>query len=116
MGPSGHPCGMVCIGWPDGSVVIIRDGTAVPSEEMVETWRQPTRETSVPIGSPCDLLVKRVCGADYGCGTSEPCRLANELFDMATEDLTRGAAPRARALGEGQCREAMANAFFKPCD
>jgi len=100
----------------DGSVVIIRDGTAVPNAGMFETWRQPTQETSVPVGSPCDVLVKQACGEDYGCGASEPCRLANELFDMATEDLTRGAAPRARVSGEDQCREAMGNAFFKPCE
>jgi hypothetical protein len=27
----------------DGSVVIVRDGTVVPNETMIQTWRQPAR-------------------------------------------------------------------------
>lgn len=101
----------------DGSVVIVRDGTVVPSEGMLETWEQPGRRTdALPETSPCYALVERVCGADLRCATSEPCRLANELLDMAKEESLRGPGFQARVSSADQCLEAMDNAFFTPCE
>ncbi len=85
----------------DGSVVIIRDGTAVPNEEMVETWRQPTRETSVPIGSPCDALVKQACGEDYGCGSLRALSSCQRALRHGDRGSDQGAGPAGAGVGRG---------------
>ncbi|MBK1719663.1 hypothetical protein CKO27_18800 [Thiocystis violacea] len=86
----------------DGSVLIIRDGIAVPNAGMLETWDQPTpQQVSPAVPEDCRALIRRVCGENERCGATEPCRLARELSDMAKE------AP---------CREALGNGFFVPCN
>lgn len=100
----------------DGSVVIVRDGTAVPSEGMLNAWEPRGATAVLPSASACYELVDRVCGKDFRCSTSEPCRLANELVDLAKDELTgRGARSASKESGEAQCREALSNAFFVPC-
>ncbi|MBK1723912.1 hypothetical protein CKO23_16965 [Thiocystis violacea] len=100
----------------DGSVVIVRDGTAVPNQDMIQTWGPRTPRAVLPDSSPCYELVDRVCGKDFRCSTSEPCRLANELVDLAKEALRGDSATRTQDTSADQCREAMGNAFFKPCE
>jgi hypothetical protein len=106
----------------DGSVVIVRDGVAVPNPEMLETWNEapPRRPRDLEQDTrPCLELVKRVCGEGAGgsaaCAGSEPCRLARELLEMSAESLPVEAEIQAESSVGTQCREAMTNAFFAPC-
>lgn len=178
----------------DGSMVIIRDGTAVPTRQMLETWdsgpapraAQATPECerlvqrvcgpedacgqseaclkarrllqdavstaadsapdAVPSGaaessemacakalsdpgfpvctqvargaaaSECARLVERVCGADGRCAKSPACDPARQLLGLESEERAAGGDPRALTATGDQCREAMANPFFKPCE
>ncbi|MTW21448.1 hypothetical protein [Allochromatium palmeri] len=103
----------------DGSIVIVRDGMAVPNSSMLETWgeappRQPPRAAERESGS-CLELVQRVCGEDAACAGSEPCRLARELLEMSGESLPLEVEAQAESSVGSQCREALTSAFFAPC-
>lgn len=100
----------------DGSVVIVRHGTAVPTQRMLETWMHSPEEESRLATSACDDLVKQVCGEDNRCATSQPCGLAHQLRDMAEGKLAKGTDAAARVRTGDQCREALANPFFVRCD
>lgn len=106
----------------DGSVVIVRDGVAVPNPAMLDTWseappRQP-REAGRE-SDACRELVRRVCGEGEGdnaaCAGGEPCRLARDLLKMSAESLPLEAEIQAESSVGTQCREAMTNPFFAPC-
>ena len=102
----------------DGSVVIVRDGVAVPSESMLGDWSEPSSEPTRLDESTavCRELVARVCGEDGRCDQREPCRLARELLGMADEESRSGPEFRARGSSAEHCREALGNDFFVPCD
>lgn len=178
----------------DGSVVIVRDGAAVPTEFMLDSWRAPppmrpalagrycdqlvrkacgyddacsfdescvkarqflrdereeqrrmplesgtrprttssakcaqglTDDASFPAcaqgmalqkDGPCDLLVLRVCGGGGACADSQSCDLARQLLGMEVEERLVGTDPNAPTSTGGQCREAVANPFFAPCE
>jgi hypothetical protein len=106
----------------DGSVVIVRDGVAVPNPAMLETWNEapPRRPGATERESDvCRELVRRVCGEGEGenaaCAGSEPCRLARELLEMSAESLPVEVEVQAESSVGTQCREALTNAFFAPC-
>ena len=106
----------------DGSVVIVRDGVAVPNPDMLKTWNEaPPRRTDVTEreSEACRELVRRVCGEGEGesaaCAGSEPCRLARELLKMSAESLPLEAEIQAESSVGAQCREALTNPFFAPC-
>lgn len=176
----------------DGSVVIIREGTAVPSEAMLDAWQRDgpeqedrgadpcrqledrvcgrhldCRETAaclqarslanrareaarrLPYGagapeaeltacrealadpafpachvgspgdsipSPCNTLVERVCGADGRCATAPACPPARQLLEQDREERATAADPGALTPSGAQCREALGNDFFAPCE
>jgi hypothetical protein len=106
----------------DGSVVIVRDGVAVPNPAMLETWNEalPRRpDVTERESDVCRELVRRVCGEGEAenatCAGSEPCRLARELLKMSAESLPLEAEIQAESSVGAQCREAMTNPFFAPC-
>ncbi|MGQ9831481.1 MAG: hypothetical protein ACUVQI_07730 [Thermochromatium sp.] len=104
----------------DGSVVIVRDGVAVPNPAMLERWNQlPPRRPLVMAPEPdvCSELVRRVCGEGEAatCADSTPCRLARELLEMAGESLPLESEIQAASSVGAQCREALTNPFFVPC-
>ncbi|QIK37094.1 hypothetical protein GWK36_02720 [Caldichromatium japonicum] len=102
----------------DGSVVIVRDGVAVPTEPMLRAWESPPprqEETDERTLGPCSALIERVCGADGRCGETEPCRLARELLQIGRETLPAELKqPLSPSVGS-QCSEALGNPFFIPC-
>ncbi|MBK5966229.1 hypothetical protein CCR95_19605 [Thiocystis minor] len=100
----------------DGSVVIVRDGTAVPTTGMLETWVPSSEEESPRVSSACDDLIKGVCGADNRCATSQACGLAHQLAEMAAGKSAKVMGADARIKTGDQCREALANPFFVRCD
>lgn len=102
----------------DGSIVIVRDGVAVPTEPMLRAWQTPPPRRPLSEDrdlAPCRELVERVCGADGRCDKTEPCRLAHELLQMAEEDLPPELELQAERSVGSQCREGLGNAFFAPC-
>jgi len=83
---------------------------------MLESWRRSPEQESRLAASACDDLIKRVCGADNRCATSQPCDLAHQLRDTAAGMLARKMDADARIKPSDQCREALENPFFMRCD
>ncbi len=95
----------------DGSVVIIRDGTAVPTRQMLETWQGGPEAKDAQQGADCDRLVQRVCGPQDACGTAAACTSARRLRDEAIPGGPAGAA----AVGEQACAKALSDPAFPVC-
>lgn len=76
----------------DGSVLIIRHGEVVPNEPVLEAREPPAAEKEdwavehIVGYSPCEKLVRRVCGRKDECADTEPCDLARQLLDMETQE------------------------------
>ncbi|MFD2111406.1 hypothetical protein [Thiorhodococcus fuscus] len=99
----------------DGSVVIVREGTAVPQAGMLDAWSRPEAPEIPETGArsaDCGRLVDHACGKGWRCVRAEPCRVARQLGAMADAAETAEAADAFAA----QCREALGSAFFVPCD
>jgi hypothetical protein len=90
----------------DGSVVIIRDGTAVPTRQMMETWQGGPEAAAAQPGGECERLVQRVCGPDDGCAKAAPCASARKLRDAAAG--TTGA-------GQDACIQALSDPAYPVC-
>jgi hypothetical protein len=95
----------------DGSVVIIRDGTAVPTTQMMETWQGPLEGKEAQAGAECDRLVQRVCGPEDACGQAAPCISARKLRDAAASPAP-GGTPDA---GQQACAQALIDPAFPVC-
>jgi len=96
----------------DGSVVIVREGRAVPQAGMLDAWSRPETPKTGSRLADCERLLDHACGTDWRCVRAEPCRAARQLGAMADEAETAEAADELAA----QCREALASDFFTPCD
>jgi hypothetical protein len=92
----------------DGSVVIIRDGTAVPTKQMMETWDGGAEPKDAAQAADCARLVQRVCGPQDACGSADACLSARKLRDEA---VPAGAA----AAGEQACAKALSDPAFPVC-
>lgn len=66
--------------------------------------------------SPCEGLVRRVCGETGVCGETPACDAARQLLDMEREERLQSAVPDAVTGSGRQCREARGNAYFVQCD
>lgn len=102
----------------DGSVVTIRDGQAVPTEAMMDSWVgesgfEPSMHTRY-----CNQLVRKVCGFHDECRHSQPCILARQLLSMERKQQRRtpvasGSWPHVPSSDE--CRDALVNSAFSAC-
>ena len=102
----------------DGSVVIVRDGQAVPTESMMNTWAAEPGSEPAMLTRYCDQLVRRACGFEDECARSQPCVLARQLLRMEGEQQRRapvGAGVRPFTPSSHECREALANPAFPAC-
>jgi hypothetical protein len=102
----------------DGSVVIIRDGTAVPNESMLNAWESNVEQTERLADRPCEQLERRVCGPNNECRVSAGCLNARSLLNQEREaqrraPYTAGAAPETDVTA--QCRKALTDAAFPAC-
>jgi hypothetical protein len=76
----------------DGSILIIRQGVVVPNEPVLGARERPGEEEEdwpvEPIVgySPCERLVRRVCGRGDECTDTEACDLARQLLTMEAEE------------------------------
>lgn len=106
----------------DGNVLIIRQGvTTIPRdippprpkpESPAEQW-----EGAPIIGfSPCEKLVRKVCGKHNSCAQTEGCNLALQLLDMETEERMASGSRNRMTFTSGQCIEATPDtATFPAC-
>jgi len=114
----------------DGSVIRIESGRIVPTTDMLGGGSPPS-EAAEPEGpdqdgqpadalvdgtSPCERLVLKVCGAARACWREVACEAARQLREMEREEWLKGADPKVITESGKQCREAMDNTFFAPCD
>jgi hypothetical protein len=91
----------------NGSVVIIKDGTAVPTRGMLETWDAGPPQAA-QVRPECERLVQRVCGPQDACGQAGPCLSARKLMqDAGTEGQAGG--------GEEACVKALSDSAFPVC-
>jgi len=102
----------------DGSVVIVHDGQAVPTEEMIGVWSaEPGAEPQMR-ERYCTQLVRKVCGFHDECGRGQPCVLAQQLLRMEGQEQRRaplGSAPFPQTEASQQCLDALGNPAFPVC-
>jgi hypothetical protein len=102
----------------DGSAVIIRDGIAIPTEQMYQAWSEGGRPQPMFEERYCDQLVHKTCGFDNACNNSASCLrartlLADEGREQREQPLTAGSYPLT-ATSE-LCRAALTDPAFEIC-
>jgi hypothetical protein len=106
----------------DGSVIIIRDGTVVPNEQIYQARERPAAPQVV--GPPvttgqftaCVRLVSKTCGGEQQCADAEPCRLAKQLREFEIEELNEIGYTTTSVAATRQCEEALTDgAYFTAC-
>ncbi len=102
----------------DGSVVIIRDGQAIPTEDMIDTWQPEPGAKPKMRERYCEQLVRKACGFHDECSTAQPCVLARQLLRMEREEQRRapiGSGPYPQTESTSECFSALSNAAFPAC-
>jgi hypothetical protein len=110
----------------DGSTLIIHSGQAVPSAAILGSRRLPDqpqrpraeRWIGVPIVgySPCERLVRRVCGLSKECSSAKACDPAWQLLEMEQQERKANDSPNYMTHASGQCQELdQDKAFFVSC-
>jgi hypothetical protein len=99
----------------DGSVIIVRDGVAVPDETMLDTWSGQVPPRPGEQVALCEQLARKVCGLDRQCAGERPCDLAEQLRRMEQEEHRQ--APYGHTTASTlECRKALGDpAMFPPC-
>jgi hypothetical protein len=107
----------------DGSALIINRGIAVPNEPIIESRRVPPPKTEEwedvnIIGyTPCEQLVRRVCGRQGECLDAAACDPAQQLLDMEDEERNTAANRNLMTFTSGQCLSAMKDReYFSQCE
>jgi len=97
----------------DGSTLIINSGITVPNQTILESRELPVQEAEewegAPIVgySPCEKLVRRVCGKENQCGEIEGCNLARQLLEMEDSERTASKFRSRMTHTSGQCLNMM---------
>jgi len=110
----------------DGSTLTIRSGTAVPNQDILRARELPKKPrppevdhwTGTPIVgySPCEKLVRRVCGTDLACNSASACDPARQLLEMEQKERAANASPNYMTPASGQCKQAEQDrGFFVSC-
>lgn len=110
----------------DGSVITVRSGQVVPNEQILRAREQPPQPLTdqaqgwvgTPIDgySPCERLVRSVCGVDQHCGQETACKAAQQLLDMERDERAKSHHPDTMTYSSGQCQEAFKDKeFFRQC-
>lgn len=102
----------------DGSIVIIRGGTAVPTQDMLRTWEGGVAQVDELEGRPCEQLERRVCGRDNTCRATAACLSARSLLNSEREAQRRapfGAGARPATEFTKRCETALTDPEFPPC-
>jgi hypothetical protein len=107
----------------DGSTIIVRDGVAVPTEDMYRAWEGGAAPEPVYAERWCKQLVRKTCGFDDACDNTAACLAARTLLADAERERRELVIARGPGLGaetaptatEPRCREAMADPAFPAC-
>lgn len=109
----------------DGSVITVRSGQVVPNEAILRARKPPpppTDKAQTWVGrvidgeSPCERLVREVCGARGQCDTGQACDAARQLLDMEHRERAGSERPDLTTYSSGQCIEAGRDRqFFQVC-
>jgi len=113
----------------DGSSITVRSGQVVPNEQILRARGQPDvpEESEGPgaevwIGapivgfSPCEKLVRRVCGENQQCAGQDGCAAATQLVEMEQQERAAQATASRMTYSSGQCQEADRDRqFFATC-
>jgi len=99
----------------DGSVLIVRDGVAVPDESMLSTWSWEEQPETMDQTRCCLRLVRKVCGFHDECADARACTLARQLRDLDQAE-TKGGVVADRGGAGAECCNSLADvALFPPC-
>jgi hypothetical protein len=110
----------------DGTVITVRSGQVVPNEAILRARDKPpaplTDQAEAWVGyriegeSPCERLVRQVCGADEACAKAPACDPARQLLDMEQQERAANHTPDTMTYSSGQCMEAAKDKqFFRVC-
>ena len=106
----------------DGSSLIVNHGIAVPTESIMESRRVPPPKTEEwedvnIIGySPCEQLVRQVCGQQDQCADAEACDPARQLLVMEQQERSASSNPNLMTYTSGQCQNAIKDRdYFGRC-
>jgi len=106
-----------------GRELRVQSGTVVPNKEILERgepWLEPALppEPGPPVDghSPCERLVRKVCGPGGACAEAAACDPARQLQDMEREEQRRLGTPERQTFTSGKCIEALRDDFFVACD
>jgi len=106
----------------DGSSLIVNHGIAVPTESIMESRRVPPPKTEEwedvnIIGySPCEQLVRQVCGQQDQCADAEACDPARQLLVMEQQERSASSNPNLMTYTSGQCLNAIKDReYFGRC-
>lgn len=98
----------------DGSTLTIRSGVAVPTEPMIQSPPPVTEDSRLKewIGapivgySPCERLVRDVCGKTDECATAPGCEPARQLLEMERQERKSATSPNIMTYSSAQCQQA----------
>lgn len=106
----------------DGSALIVNRGIAVPTESIIESRRLPPPETedwedvNIIGYSPCEQLVRQVCGPQDQCEDVEACDPAHQLLEMELQERNESSNRNLMTYTSGQCLNAMKDReYFSVC-
>ncbi len=111
----------------DGSAITVRSGQVVPNAGILRERhpRPPERKPDAarewvgqPIvgASPCERLVRRVCGGHAECARAPACAPARHLLVEERRERRESPTPDRMTYSSGQCRLAAGDtAFFRAC-
>jgi hypothetical protein len=106
----------------DGSTVIVRDGVAVPTQEMYDAWSGARTPEPVYEDRWCMQLVRKTCGFDDACANQPACLQARTLLADVERERSELALMRGPGLDtaaavptEERCRQALSAPAFPAC-
>ena len=111
----------------DGSALTIRSGTAVPNKAILRARQLPSKPqpaeaiqwSGTPIVgySPCERLVRRVCGVNQVCSRAKACDPAQQLLSVEQSEREANDSPNYMTPASGQCKQAdQDRAYFVTCN
>lgn len=107
----------------DGSTLTVRSGVVVPNKGILAARRVPdvvvkTEDDEAWKGkpiigySPCQKLVRRVCGDAEECTGTRACSPAQQLLDMEWRERRASRSPSVMSHSSGQCLRADRDQIF----
>jgi len=106
----------------DGTILITNRGVAIPNESILESRQIQPPETEEWEGvrivgtSPCERLVRRVCGDKDQCAKADACNPSRQLLEMENGERDASKNRGLMTYSSGQCLKAMKDReFFVTC-